>query len=204
MVATVPTDGLEPYAERELAAVFDETPADRRRRGRRWYPAMREWAEQLAAETGYTLEQVVAVLAITSPGAQLVTNQDWTEQVCRGEKQTAGRFPNVNRPKIAGVLASPEAAHEYVIGPKVGPFHHAILGDRDALVIDRWATAAANPFRDDALSDPGRRCIESAYRSLARKRRLKVRELQAIIWTQVRETTPDARGRVRKFQDVTL
>jgi hypothetical protein len=164
---------------------------------------MRQWADDLAAETGYTLEQVVAVLAITSPGAQLTSNMDWTEQVCRGEKTTAGRFPNAYAPKIAAVIASADEAHAFVTGPKVGPFHHAILGDRDALVIDRWATAATNPFRDQTLTDPGRRAIDRAYRAVAKAARIKVRELQAIIWLQVRETTPDARGRIRKLADIT-
>ena len=89
--------------ESNLARVWAESArTGRRERGRQWYPAARQWAEELAAETGLTVEQVVAVLAITSPGAQLVTNLRWTESIARGEVSTAGRFPNVNAPKIAG------------------------------------------------------------------------------------------------------
>lgn len=180
----------------------------RRARGRDWYPAARRWAEELADETGLTLEQVVAILAITSPGAQLVTNLRWTESIARGEVATAGRFPNANAPKIAAVLASPAAAHEYVTGPKVGPFHRAILGDTSQLVLDRWAVFAATGERsDDHLSKVAgtkrREAVDTAYRQLARKLRWNVRDLQAAIWLQVRETTENARGIVPQLQDLT-
>jgi hypothetical protein len=178
----------------------------RRSRGRQWYPAARAWAAALAAETGHTLEQVVAVLAITSPGAQLVSNVKWTEAILRGETETGGRFPNANRLKIAGVLASPDAAAEYVRGPKVGPFHHAILGATDALVLDRWALYAATGERIEQLSRKGaRELVENAYRELARRVGITVRDLQAVIWLQVRETTEHAKsGTVHQLQDFTL
>ena len=182
----------------------------RRSRGRQWYPAAREWAERLAAETGRTVEQVVAVLAITSPGAQLVSNVRWTEDIIRGKVATAGRFPNANAPKIAGVLASPEAAAEYVRGPKVGPFHRAILGDTSALVLDRWAIYAATGERSDeavgkVASTKRRELVEAAYRALARRVGITVRDLQAVIWLQVRETTERGKhGKPHRLQDFTL
>lgn len=170
----------------------------RRQRGRDWYPAARRWAESLAIESGRTLEQVVAVLAITSPGAQLVTNLDWTRRVCTGEVETAGRFPNTNREKLASVLADPDAAHAYVIGPKVGPFHRAILGGTDELVLDRWAIFAATGERgDDSVGKVAgtkrRDEVDAAYRTLAKRIGWPVRDLQAAIWLQVRETTPSIR-----------
>ena len=182
----------------------------RRQRGRQWYPAARRWAEGLAVETGHTIEQVVAVLAITSPGAQLVSNVRWTESVIRGEVETAGRFPNANRPKLAGVLASPDTAHEYVTGPKVGPFHRAILGDTSQLVLDRWAVFAATGERgNDATSKVAgskrRDAVEDAYRALARRAGITVRDLQAVIWLQVRETTEHGKtGTVPRLADFTL
>lgn len=190
----------------------------RRQRGRQWYPAARDWAESLARETGYTLEQVVAVLAITSPGIQLTSNLDHTERIMRGERDSGGRFPNVNRPKIAAVLTSPDAAAEWARGPKVGPFHRAILGDSDALVLDRWAIYAATgdaskgrtghtrDAADDQLTRGRREVIEDAYRALARKVRIPVRDLQATIWLQVRETTGAIRGgqvRSIRYADIT-
>jgi hypothetical protein len=180
---------------RLLAHWNDTARTGRRARGRAWYPAARAWAETLAHETGHTLEQVVAVLAITSPGAQLRTNLAWTESILRGECETAGRFPNANRPKIANVLSDPANAAEYVTGPKVGPFHHAILGDTSALVLDRWAIFAATGERGDQavgkVADTKRRdAVDTAYRNIARRVGLSVRDFQAAIWIHVRETTP--------------
>lgn len=197
--------------EQALANLYDHWNASRRtgrrKRGRDWYPAMCRWADDLATRTGRTVEQVVAVLAITSPGAQLVTNMRWTEAILTGAATTGGRFPNANAPKIAGVLTDPDAAHEFVIGPKVGPFHRAILGDSRQLVLDRWAFFAALGIRSDAdlhrITNDTRQAVAWAYAKLARKARMSVRDLQAIIWLQVRETTPRADGRLHRLKDVT-
>lgn len=189
-----------------LAHWRESARTGRRQRGRQWYPAARDWAQSLADETGHTLAQVVAVLAITSPGIQLTTNLTHTERVMRGESDTGGRFPNVNRPKIAGVLRDSAAAEEYVRGPKVGPFHRAIMGDTSALVLDRWALFAATGERESRDAQPSpklRETVEDAYRALARRLKINVRDLQATLWLQVRETTPRAGGTVPRLADIT-
>lgn len=201
--------------ESNLRAVWNETArTGRRQRGRQWYPAMRQWAADLAAETGHTVAQVVAVLSITSPGAQLATNMTWTENVMRGviprgksTPEETGRFPNVNAPKIRAVLDDPVAAEQYVRGPKVSAFHRAILGDTEALVLDRWALFAATgerESRDTAPSPKLREAVDAGYRALARKLKINVRDLQATLWLQVRETTPRAgSGTVPRLADIT-
>lgn len=198
-----PESDLTPYIRRELEAVLASATPEQRSRGRQWYPRARQLMAELAERTGYTLEQAVAVLAITSPGVQLVMNLDWTRQALesRGAARV-GRFPNAMAPKIAAVLADPELAREYVTGPKVGAFHRAILGDRDALVIDRWATAAGNVFRAQELPERTRRALDTAYRQLARRLRRSVRDLQAQVWIAVRESTPNAKGQVRALADI--
>lgn len=194
-----------------LLAHYYAAEPSQRRRGRAWYPTAYGLMADLAAETGHTVEQAVAVLAITSPGVYLKTNIRWTEEILRGEIATAGRFPNVNRPKIERVLADAEYAAEYVRGPKVGPFFRAILGDRDALVLDRWAIHAATGWadREDAhrkLTVKTREAIEDAYRAAAKSVRMSVRDFQATVWIRVRETTPvTRRGKtlVPKLADIT-
>lgn len=160
-------------------------------RGRAWYPQARQLMIELAEETGYTLDQAVAVMAITSPGAQLSTNLDWTRTALRTNGTAkVGRFPNAMRPKIQAVLADAELAHEYVTGPKVSPFFRAILGDEDALVLDRWALYAAGHLDRDTVPGPVmRRKIEDAYRRAAKRAGMAVRDFQAALWIDVREST---------------
>ena len=78
MVAIHPGAPLRPYCERELEHWYAQATDEQRERGRQWYATARRLMEDLAADTGYTVEQAVAVLAITSPGAQLTTNLRWT------------------------------------------------------------------------------------------------------------------------------
>lgn len=194
MVSLLPTHGLEPYYRRELLEHWRNTTAERKRRGRAWYPAMRERLDSARGKR-YTLAQASAVLSVTSPAIQLRTNLEHTERILRGESDSGGRFPNQNRPKIAAVLESPDAADEYVTGPKVAAFHRAILGDKRALVLDRWAIFAASPLGSDReenhkLRANVRAAIEQAYRRAARSARCSVRDFQATIWIHVRETTP--------------
>lgn len=198
-----PESDLTPYIRRELEYVLQSATPEQRRRGRQWYPAARQLMEELAERTGYTLEQAVAVLAITSQGTILAQNLRYAHEALesRGAARV-GRFPNQMAPKIAAVLADPDYAAEYVTGPKVGAFHRAILGDTSALVIDRWATAAGNVFRAQELPERTRRALDTAYRQLARKVRRNVRDLQAQVWIAVRESTPDAQGRVRALADI--
>jgi hypothetical protein len=197
----------------ELERRWKAATPEQRRRGRRWYREARELMEELARETGYTLEQAVAVLAITSAGAQLATNLRWTREALesRGAARV-GRFPNAMAPRIRRVLEDPAYAAEFVGGPKIGPFHRAILGDGGALVLDRWAIAAAIPGvdRDTAhreLTKGRREAVEQAYRELAKRLRMRTCDLQAVIWLQIRETTEVLHlGRgpmVRQLADIT-
>lgn len=187
-----------------LNRTFARLDDDTIQRGRGWYPQARRLAADMAADTGYTLDQAVAVLAITSPGAQLRTNFDWTRKALesRGEA-SVGRFPNAMRPKIQAVLADPEYASQYVRGPKVGPFFQAILGDEDALVLDRWALfAAGHADRNTTPAPTVRRRIEAAYHRAAERAGMSVRDFQAAVWIHVRENTARADGRIHRLADI--
>ena len=178
--------------------------AGRTERGRRWYPAMREI---LDAERGeHSLESAVAVFSITSQGAQLKSNLDWTRRALAGDTEV-GRFPSRQAPKIRAALSDPEVAHEACVGPKIAAFYQAVAGDPDALVLDRWAVAAAlgdSYDRDTAPTAAERAECERAYRRLAAETGEEVRAIQAAIWLQVRETTPHKRHKkVLQLWDIT-
>jgi hypothetical protein len=212
MVATdrvsMGAETLSPYIVRELSHLYTQATPEQVDRGRDWYPCARRWAANLATETGFTVEQVVTVMAITSPGAQLVSNIRWTESALRAKRSrkriSVGRFPNTIRPKIHAVLRDPAYAHAYVTGPKVGPFFRAILGDESALVIDRWAFRAATGSNElNQLRPKLRRSVESAYLAASTASAETLRAFQAIVWIVLRESTPHEKtGTVHKLQDI--
>ena len=176
----------------------------RAQRGREWYPRMREL---LDAERGeYSLEQAVAVFAVTSQGAQLRSNLEWTRRALNGDTRV-GRFPDQQEAKIREALNDQTAAHAVCSGPKIEAFYRAVAGDPDALVLDRWATFAAlgdEYNRDAGLTVRQRQACENAYRRLAAETGESVRDIQAAIWLQVRETTPHQRhGKPVQLWDIT-
>lgn len=66
-----------------------------------------------------------------------------------------------------------------VRGPKVGPFHRALLGDPDAVVLDTHMARAAG--YSEKFTVPQFRDMEDAVRSVARNRTTPARA-QAAIW----------------------
>ncbi len=212
MVALLPeTEPAVRYATRDLRRHYAEAPEDRRERGRAWYDAARREARKLSRETGYTLGQAAAVIAITSPDAQLSTNLDWARAILDGKRRAlldgtprrfAGRYPKDQLPKVCRVLMDRHRPGRHATGPKVSAFYRAIMGATDDLVVDRWASFAAGGAKDRAPSPRERRTIERAYRQVASEAGENLRDFQAIVWEQVRETTPDTLGRVRALSDI--
>jgi hypothetical protein len=171
-----------------------------RRRGRSWYPEARRRLERLARENERPLAQAVAVFAITSIDAQLRTNFRFTEGVLRGERR-AGRYPTFQEPLIRSALAT-RYPGRFVRGPKCNAFYRAIMGETEALVLDRWSARAAGlqlgKRRD--LNVTIRRELDDAYREAARLCGESVRAFQAIVWIVTRESTPTKRG-ARRLPD---
>jgi hypothetical protein len=171
--------------------------AEQRTRGRAWYDAARAACESISADTGVALDRVAAVMAITSPDAKLVQNIAWTRAACEAKRDRqpipAGRYPSDQRPKI--IMALDQRRHNpgrFATGPKVGAFYRAIMGDDDILVIDRWAAFAAGYDRSKPPKAGERNVIEAAYRLAAFSVGESVRDFQAIVWIQTRESTPRA------------
>lgn len=188
-----------------LLALYESADAEVVRRGREWYSAAQSECAAIAADSGYTVTQVAAVMAITSPDAQLKTNITWTRAACESRgRAKVGKYPNNMRPKVRAALKDAANPGQYVTGPKVSAFYSAIIGDESAMVIDRWAAFAAG--HEDRKTPPGaksRRIIEAAYREAAALVGETVAAFQAIVWIIVRETTARSDGRIHKLADIT-
>ena len=201
MVQIHPEAPLAAYAARELEHRYRSADAATVRRGRTWYAAARRECRRLAAAHGRTVAQVAAVMAITSPDAQLGTNLRWTAEILEG-RRAAGKYPGDQAPKVRAALRSSRPGR-YASGPKVSAFYRAIMGDRDVLVIDRWAAYAAGGTRNAAPGRPARRALEHAYRRAAAAAGESLRDFQAIVWIAARESTPRADGRAYQLADIT-
>lgn len=190
-----------------LLELYESTNRDVRVRGRRWYPEARRRLNTLAQRHDRPLSQVVAVFAITSVAAQLMTNLRWTEEILRGERE-GGRWPNVQAPLVKGALEA-RYPSRYVQGPKVSAFYQALMGDTQAVVLDRWALRAAGVEVNKTKHDIGvrvRRDAEAAFRKAAEEVGEKPRNFQAIVWLALRESMPkEINGRVvvPKLRDIT-
>jgi hypothetical protein len=173
-----------------IVALYRTGTAEQLARGRSWYPNTMRHCGRIAQDTGMSLERVTAVLAITSPDAQLVTNLRWARAWAENPGTKVGRYPGrmVRACWRAMALSDPAEA---VTGPKVRAFYDAILGDTDALVLDRWALRLATG--SPATTVGNRREAERLYREAADELKENLRDLQAIIWTIGREamTRPD-------------
>lgn len=188
-----------------LLELYSSADKGTRIRGRRWYPLTRRALKELAVRYDRPLSQVVAVFAITSVAAQLKTNLAWTEQILQGDRM-GGRYPNVQGPLVMGALSAYHPSR-FVTGPKTGAFYRALMGDPNAVVIDRWAARAAG-WDDSANAIPVRRRreMEAAYREAAAEVGERVRNFQAITWLVLRESTPkvrDGKSVVPKLWDIT-
>ena len=159
-------------------------------RGRAWYPATRRKCAAIARQYGSTTARVAAVLAITSPDTQLVTNLRWAREWAASPGTKVGRYPVRMGAQCWKAWHAPQPS-QHVTGDKVRPFYDAVMGDTDALVLDRWALRLATGSA--ATSVGNRREAERLYREAAAELDESVRDLQAIIWTIGREamTRPD-------------
>lgn len=189
-------------AEQALVALYEQASPGVRRRGRAWYPEASRRLREIAWRQECPPSHAVAVFSIVSPAVQLSTALRWTEEILAGERR-GGRFPNVQAPKIEAACSTRYPVTK-VTGPKVNAFYRAIMGDTNALVLDRWAIHAAGyPKPRSQVPRTLRRELEAAYRAAASLCGETVRAFQAITWIVARETTPTKAGWVPKLVDVT-
>lgn len=175
------------YAARDLKRHYRNASDSRKRRGREWYATAAREARKLSRKHGCTFRQAAAIIAVTSPDAQLSTHLRWASEILEGSR-TAGRYPADQAPKVKAILADRKNPGQYATGPKVSAFYLAIIGRTDSLTIDRWASHAAGGPKASVPGPAWRRTFETAYRQAAADTGETVRDFQAIVWTQVRET----------------
>lgn len=148
--------------------------------GATWYADARREARLLARANGITLAQAAGIIASAS------LNQSWKGNLTIARKLAAGDMTGLTRVRreCQAILdgAKPTDA---IAGPKRVNFYRNIIGDERAVTVDRWAARAADA--EGLLARKGGyETIADMYRKAADAIGITPRELQAIVWTQVR------------------
>lgn len=165
---------------RRMARLLEGTTRAEIRAACLWYEQALAEAYSVADSARVTVEVGAGILAAFSPRTR------WAHNVRLAHAYATGRpTPGLSASRAA---ADRVTAHglEALTGPKVSEFARAILGDRDAVVIDSWMMKAAGIHDRDAPSPVQRRRIADAVRILARRHNTTPRTMQALLWIRVR------------------
>lgn len=173
-----------------LAAHRAASAADRAQ-GLAWYELAHELAGELAAER-YSPRACAGVIAAMSPMMSWRSNIDVARRIitrhAAGELEPASGYGMRRNVAKAWRILNGEDPADVLSGPKVRSFFANIVGDPDAVTVDRWAARIARGDAADAGLVTAReyREISTAYRCAADVAGVTPRELQAAVWTYFR------------------
>lgn len=151
-----------------------------------WYDRAHAELVIVCDATGWSVDTLAAVLAVTSPRVSVRRNIRIALRWMNGD----GLFPNV----MSNIAASLDKylATGSITGPKTLPFYKAIMGDAAAIVLDVHMADLFGVDQSKLSSKPLRQRLESTVRRVARRVAMSPRDCQAALWTgQLRR-----RGRV--------
>lgn len=122
-----------------------------------WYRRARQWADALADVYGLPAETVIGVVAALSPLNGWESQLQWTPRILRAWAESSasdgmvatasvwlpGPGLGTNKRKAARILCG-EDPLDVLSGPKVCAFFRNIMGDENAVCVDRHAWAIAH------------------------------------------------------------
>lgn len=170
---------------RRLRRHYDRATPATRDAGRGWYDSARDSAQRFAAEYSVSYRIAAGIIAALSPRSQWAHNLANAERCLRGERIRAMRHPA----SCAQRILEGEPPELVLRGPKVRAFWRAICGDTASVTVDMWAAKAAG-VDPEGLTPSRIRAIQRAYELAAASRGETPRDLQAIVWLQVRGVKP--------------
>lgn len=186
------TTTLTPEAMADnILAVFDTVDLADASVGVEWYAEAFAICHALAAESGYTPEQVAGVIAATSPLNEWGQNVRLAERIIRAGGLSEG-YLSLGLRKCDAILAGADI-EVTLNGQKTVNFYRSIVsGGADGVCIDRHAhdIAAGRRFGDDERPSIGKRLYEamaSAYviaaeRLQAQGLTISPAEVQSVTW----------------------
>lgn len=181
------------YAD-NIAQSFYSASDEEMSGGLDWYPRAYQFAVELSNETGLTIEQCAAVLAVTSPGVSWGIQHSYTLGFINGvldgkaPRKVKGPFYGANKEKAARIILDEDFSALH--GPKVEAFYRNIMGNHSLATVDRHALRVALA-RDcephecaELLSARSRKRVEvlAAYHLAAKNLGYEVALVQAVTW----------------------
>lgn len=181
-----------------IKAAYNAADAQQLSDGRQWYARARAFAVELSRAYGYSVEQMCALIAVTSPSvswaAQLKYSAPLIEAIIRGDDTLPGPFYGANKEKARRILEG-EPVERVVSGEKVSAFF-ANIYDRhsDVVTVDRHALRVAlcedlSPEECKALlgkSSRTRLMVLAAYHLAAQELGELAYVVQAVTWVVYR------------------
>lgn len=165
----------------KLVAAWNTTSAEDREAGEDWYRSARAVVGHMAARHGVSRSTAAGVVAALSPRIHWARNLDVADVVLSG-----GIPSGVFKASLAKALAirSGRRANDVLKGPKVRAFYRALMGDRDAAVVDTWMVKVIGWTGNVKSKAYGR--IATAMQSAAKRVGVAVTTLQAATWVAIR------------------
>lgn len=170
-----------------LANVYDAATPDEVEAGMNWYSDARSVIATLAENTRMNPIRFAAIVAALSPRIRWNTNLDAAVRIARAavnkkaQPIVAGLPENRRR---AWDIAKSGRFAENIRGPKVTAFFANLIGDEWQVTIDVWMLQAAGvKYANKSTIDD----ITRTVRSIAIQNGLTAAQVQAIIWTVVRD-----------------
>lgn len=171
-----------------ILAHYDAAEESVRNQGREWYPAAAIVAEDMARATGYSAARCAAVISHLSPRTK------WADNIHRAWLVlTTGTCPGLTRNRDGAVRAlSAEGGHFDLLDTfgqgahKTRAFFANIVGSHQLVTVDTWAARAAGVPDANLSNATTYALVSDAYREAAHQRGETARDMQAIVWCQVR------------------
>jgi hypothetical protein len=182
-----------------IEAVYDASTPAERLEGHNWYPEALELAATIADTFGFTVEQAAKVIAATSAATGWSQNQTQAYRAVSAYVRTGREFPEGiglrsgrQWKSICEILEGTYKGSS----PKWSAFAANILGEKDAVTVDRHAMriAMADGTKYDSCTIVNYRKIAEAYRMAADSRGIAPRDMQAITWVSYRNSTTNRAG----------
>ena len=157
-------------------------------RGVEWYGI----AAELAAELHHCPETAAGVIAAMSPMMSWRSNVDVARRIIAahdaGADCPASGYGLTRNVRKAWAILDGADPLDVLSGRKVRAFYANIIGDPDAVTVDRWAVriALGDPEHPGTVGDRDHYAIESAYREAAGRIGIAPRDLQAATWVAFR------------------